>query len=142
DDEFGMTQSIKYGFTDDFFAELEVLEDDLGDGGNQGNGDLKLTAFYRIVRENGCMPAIATYATLRIPSGDGSSRVDGTLHGVVTKKINECFRAHLDGFIETANGDAGEDDRNRRHFQWGVGPGFDYQIDPCTTAVLNYLHKC
>jgi len=141
DDEFGLEQSLKYGITDDIFVELEVTEPSLGDGGDQGNGDLNLILFERVLRETDSLPAIGLQQEMRIPSGDGSSGVDGTFSLIFTKHLTDKVRAHLQGFIETANGSIGAGDDDRRHFQWGVGPGFDYQIDDKTLALINYLNR-
>jgi hypothetical protein len=141
DDDFSLKPSLKYGITNDLWVELEVLPLNLGDGGDQGNGDLALAVFYQFIHETDMLPAFAAWAEMRIPSGEGSSGVDGELHFNLTKTLFPKFRTHLEGFIETANGGRGDEDVNRRPFQWGVGPGFDYQIDDKTIAVLNYLMR-
>lgn len=141
DDDFTFTPNIKYGLTDDMFIELEVLPLNIGDGGDQGNGDLALQVFYQFLRETDTMPALGTWAEARFPTGDGSSKIDAEFHLNLTKTIAPRFRAHLEGFVETANGGRGDEDENRRSFQWGVGPGFDYEIDDKTIAALNYLHR-
>lgn len=141
DDSFTLTPSIKYGITDDLFVELEVLPINLGDGGEQGNGDLGLTVFYQCTHEDDVMPAIASWIEMRIPTGEGSSGVDAELHLNLSKSVATNCRAHLEGFVETANGGRGGDDENRRAFQWGIGPGFDYRISDQTIAVINYLHR-
>ncbi len=38
DDDFALSPNIKYGITDDMWAEIEVLPLNLGDGGDQGEG--------------------------------------------------------------------------------------------------------
>jgi len=141
DDDFSLSPNIKYGITDDLFVELEVLPLNLGDGGDQGNGDLSLQLFYQFLHESDAMPALAAWAEMRIPTGEGSSGVDGELHVNLTKTLAPKFRAHLEGFIESANGGRGDEDEDRRDFQWGLGPGFDYQIDDKTIGALNYLHR-
>ncbi|TWT44138.1 hypothetical protein RAS1_05460 [Phycisphaerae bacterium RAS1] len=139
DDNLLMSQSIAYGFTDDVFVQLEVIQPRLGDGGESGAGDMNLNVFWRAIQEQESLPAFMTYGTLRIPSGDGSSGVDGTLNGVLTKTFDK-FRVHFQGFIRTANGDIGAERYDRDHFQWGVGPGFDYQVTEDFLVVLNYLN--
>jgi hypothetical protein len=161
DDDVSLSLSLKYGITDDLFVELEVLPINFGDGGEQGNGDLALIVFNRFIRETEQCPAVAAWAEMRIPSGDGSSGVDGTFHGNITKSIiNPCFRVHFEGFVETANGNRGAEGgggasltsrsfffgsgetggEDRRHFQWGLGPGFDYQFDDKTLGLVNYIN--
>lgn len=142
DDDVGPSVSLYYGIDDDAFVELEVMQMNLGDGGDQGIGDLELTYFRRHIREGDVMPAFATRWSIRVPSGDGSSGVDGEAHFILTKTLAPNFRTHVDGFIETANGGRGDEDIDRRYFQWGVGPGFDYSLSDQTTLLMNYLHRC
>ncbi|MCG3126017.1 MAG: hypothetical protein CHACPFDD_00845 [Phycisphaerae bacterium] len=141
DDDTYLSPNIKYGITDDIFVQLAVLPLNLGDGDGQGNGDLELKVFWRAMRETETLPAFAAYAETRIPSGEGSSKMDIRLNGVVTKTLFERFRAHFKGYIESANGSRGDAEYNRRNFQWGAGPGFDYQIDDMTIANINYLNR-
>jgi hypothetical protein len=141
DDDFSLAVPIKYGITNDLFVELEVMPMNMGDGGDGGAGDLALQVFYQFLHETDALPAFATWAEMRIPSGDQSSGVDGELHFNLTKTLCSKFRAHFEGWIMTANGSRGEAEGNRRDFQWGVGPGFDYEIDAKTIAVLNYLMR-
>lgn len=158
DDDFGIGASLKYGITDDVFLELELLPLNIGDGGDQGNGETALILFTQWAHESGDMPAFATWAEMRIPSGHHSSGVDGALHFNLTKTLATNFRGHLEGYIMTANGERGgefnghddnwfnwgwgDDERaDRRHFQWGIGPGFDYQFDDSTIGILNYINR-
>lgn len=144
DDEFRMDQTLKYGITNSFFVELEVQEPNVGDGGEQGAGDLGIVLFKRFVKEvkGGDVPAVAGYAEIRLPTGDHSRNTDALLSGVVTKSLEWGMRAHFQAFIETANGGySDEDDDNRRDLQWGFGPGFDWEIDDKTLVLLNYLNK-
>lgn len=141
DDDFTFTPNIKYGLTDDLFIELEVLPLNLGDGGDQGNGDLALQLFYQVARETDTLPAFAVWVEGRFPSGEGSSGVDGELHLNVTKTLATNLRGHVEGFFVTANGGRGDEDENRRAFQWGTGVGVDYQINDQTICTLNYLNR-
>lgn len=139
-DSYGPVLSLKYGITDTFHAEIEVEQIKLGDGGDQGNGELALIVFKEWWKEAEILPAFATWGEMRIPSGEGSSGVDGELHFNLTKTLLPNFRGHLEGFLETANGArGGEDEAERRDFQWGVGPGFDYSFSDDTIAAVNYL---
>jgi len=141
DDDGYATPTIRYGVTDDMFLGLSVLPINFGDGDEQGNGDLNLIVFNRFLKETCDCPAIAGWGEVRIPSGDGSSKVDGTFHMNVTKTICPKFRAHMEGFVMTANGGRDQYDIDRRHFQWGIGPGFDYAFTENLMGVLNYLHR-
>jgi hypothetical protein len=139
DDSFRLTQSLKYGVTDDFHIELAVAEP-LGDGG-RGVGELELTLFNTFWHETEWLPAFAGLASMRIPTGYQSSGVDGTFSGILTKTICEPFRFHIQGFVQTANGEPGDFSGDRRHFQWGVGPGFDLKLWEGAVGVLNYLNR-
>jgi hypothetical protein len=139
-DEVELSQALYYGITDDLHVELEV-EEPLGYGG-EGVGELYLTIFNTFWHEGDVLPAFALSLTGRFPSGYESSGVDGKLTGMLTKTLFPRFRMHFQGWIMTANGAPGyEEDAERRDFQWGVGPGFDYEIRPGTLAVLNYINR-
>lgn len=141
DDNIGPTMSLKHGFTDDLFVEVELLPINIGDGGGQGAGDVALILFYQWLHETDGMPAFATWLEGRFPTGDGSNGVDGELHFNLTKTLAPCFRGHLEGFVKTANGIAGDgDEENIRNFQWGAGPGVDWDLSDQTVAVVNYLN--
>ncbi len=140
-DEVDLVQTLKYGFTNDFFIELEVLEPNLGYGGGYGAGSLELIAFDTLVREKEAIPAIAAYVDLRLPTGDGSSGVDAALNGVLTKSLTDKLRVNLQAFIETANGNPTSEDIDRRNFQWGIGPGVDYLFDDKTLGLVNYTNR-
>lgn len=142
DDNFGPILSLKYGLSDTMWVELEVEQINIGDGGEQGNGELELLLFKQWWDEEEILPAFATWAEMRIPSGEGSSGVDGDLHFTFTKQLAPNWRGHIDGFVETANGARGGADRAlRRDFEWGVGPGIDYSFSDDTIATVNYLHR-
>jgi hypothetical protein len=137
-DDYGPAFSLKYGITDTFHVELEVLPLVLGKGGDEGNGDLALIVFKEWWKEAEVMPAFGTWIEGRFPTGDGSSGVDGELHFNLTKTLLPHFRGHLEGYIRTANGNRGANDEDRRDFQWGTGPGFDYSFSDDTIATINY----
>lgn len=155
DDDFllGPRPSMKFGITDDLFIEAGVYPVNFGDGDHQGNGDASFKVFYRFLDETDDLPAVAVWGETRLPTGPGSSGVDADVNAAITKTLAPRFRVHLAGFVRTANGGRGMYDRteyladrddepaDRRHFQWGVGPGFDYQLDDQTVLVLNYLHR-
>ena len=142
DDDLSFGGSLKYGFDDATYLELEVIPINLGDGDGQGAGELELSLFHQWTSESDAPVAFATWANMRIPSGDGSEGVDGTLSGAITKSLGGNWRAHLNGYVMTANGAmGGEDDENRRDFQWGIGPGLDYQFNEDTIGTINYINR-
>ncbi|MBK9119869.1 MAG: hypothetical protein IPM18_09760 [Phycisphaerales bacterium] len=139
-DHFELQQSLLFGLTDDFHLELGLSEP-LGYGG-RGAPEGSLTLFGTFWHETDWLPAFGGSATIRIPTGYQSRGVDGTFTGTLTKTLFPKFRAHMAGFVETAHGELGyRDGLDRRHFQWGVGPGFDYQLTDSTLVLLNYLHR-
>ncbi len=153
DDDFGLGASIKYGYTDDFNIEFEFQPVNFGDGsdidgldgGDDGNGETALKAFWQIAPEQDIWPAIALSGTMRIPSGEGSSNLDGTLTMMLTKTVYSGVRSHLQGFVMTANGSRGDFDHDafggRENFQWGVGAGLDFMINDQNLFLINYSHK-
>jgi hypothetical protein len=152
DDDVFFGAALKYGFSDTTWLELEVVPINLGDGGDQGAGELELALFHQWTSESDSPVAFATWVDMRIPSGQGSSGVDGTLHGAITKSLGGNWRAHLNGYVMTANGEMGGDDddngswgdderADRRDFQWGIGPGLDYQFNEETIGTINYINR-
>ena len=142
DDDVSGALSLKHGCCDGSYIELELLPINFGDGGDQGAGELGLTLFHQWTTESNAAVAFATWASARIPTGDGSSGVDGTLNGAVTKSLGGNWRGHLNGYVKTANGIRGNgDEDNRRDFQCGVGAGIDYECSADTVATLNYLNS-
>lgn len=140
-DTYGPGFSLKYGITDTFHAELEVLPIEVGDGGGHGAGDIAIILFNEFWKEQDFLPAFGAWLEGRFPTGDGSSGVDGELHFNLTKQVATNCRAHFEGFIMTANGAHGENDYDRRDFQWGMGPGFDYSFSDDTIFNINYLNR-
>lgn len=140
DDDLFMNQSIRYGLTDAMFIELGVNEPNIGDGGNSGAGDLNVAVFYRCIEETDTMPAFGSYAVARIPSGDGSSKIDVKLQGSFTKTFDR-LRVHMQGFVASLNGHVGAASFDREYFQWGAGPGIDYQLDDGTLLAVNYTNQ-
>jgi hypothetical protein len=139
-DFFGMTQYLLYGITDDMNLEVTVAEP-MGYGG-EGVGELGLRLFNTFWHEGEILPAFGGAAQLRIPTGFGSSNVDGVFTGTLTKTLCSKFRANFQGQVAVASGAQGQNPvANRRPFQWSVGPGFDYQLCDNTLVLLNYLQK-
>ncbi len=139
DDDISIAGSLKYGISDSMFLELEGLPINLGDGGDQGAGDLAVILFNQIMRETETMPAFAVWAEMRVPTGEGSSGVDGEVHFNFTKELIGKLRGHLEGYVESANGGRGDEDENRRHFQWGTGFGADCKCTENMVLTVNYL---
>lgn len=171
DDDFKVTPSIKYGITDMINVELEVMPINLFDGteingvsgSNDGTGDLNLKLFFQVLAEKDLIPAIAVWSETRIPTGEGSEKMDQTFHVNMTKTVCKNVRWHMQHYIRSANGARGDGDRDwgwddqwyendrshgdeegigdRRHFQWGIGTGFDYAINEKNLLVFNYMNR-
>ncbi len=142
DDDSFFVGELAYGITDDAFVELRLLPINIGDGGDQGNGDVELEIFNRFVHETDVLPSIGLSLEGRFPSGQGSSGVDGEFGVHLTKTIVPKARGHVEGFVETANGGRTEEEEDEgRHFQWGVGVGFDYEFSEKLLGLLNYVHR-
>jgi hypothetical protein len=171
DDGFAVESSIKYGFTDTFYLELGVLPINLGDGTGigfsdsvryydvpvedlvwsdesepkNGNGESAIRAFWQFLPEEDVMPAMALSGEVRMPTGDGSNGIDGTLFLHVTKTLSEAVRGHFQGYLKAADGARGDLDRpvfgDRRHFQYGVGLGLDFALNEDNLLLLNYQNR-
>lgn len=143
DDDFYFTPSIKYGFTDTTYLEFEFLPIRLGDGGDHGAGETEITWFNQVWEESDSGPGGAYWLSARLPTGDGSSKVDASLHGALTKTFADNWRGHLNGDVETANGGIGSvnEEHDRRHFQWGLGVGVDYAFSEETLGLINYTNE-
>lgn len=142
DDDVAAGLSLKYGVFENTYVELELIPINFGDGGDQGAGELELTVFHQWTSESNAPVAFGTWASMRIPSGDGSEGVDGELSGAITHSLGSNWRAHLNGSVKTANGVMGDgDDSNRRDFQWSVGTGLDYQCDADTIGTINWINR-
>lgn len=165
DDDWNVGASIKYGITEDLFAEFAVLPVNIGDGnaiegysnhdggwwndrkgvGDSGNGESSVKLFWRFLREQEVMPAMAVWSEMRLPTGVGSEKVDFDLHFNMTKTIIERLRAHLTGWGRSANGSRGDYNDSffgsRRDFQWGLGTGVDYALNEENMLVLNYENR-
>ncbi len=165
DDDLSLSPSIKYGITDMINVELEVLplmffdgrEINGASGTQNGNGDLNLKLYFQLLCEQDYIPAVAVWSETRLPTGDGSEKMDQTFHLNLTKTVHECVRIHMQSYIRSANGARGDGDRDwdwtpdrwgsgetvgdRRHFQWGMGLGMDYTIDEKNLLVFNYMNR-
>jgi len=164
DDDFSMSTSIKYGYTDTMHIELELLPVVLFDGGDMGAGDLELTLFNQFSEEAGDWPAFAAWLAARFPTGEGSNGVDGELHLNFTKALGHGWRGHLEGFGRVNDGEHGDEGDNnhddvfsrvngrrlssifnnnegRRSFQWGTGVGLDYACSDNGLGIINYLNE-
>jgi hypothetical protein len=158
DDDVFAGLSLKYGVCENTYVELELIPVNLGDGGGHGAGETELTIFHQWTSESSSAVGFGTWASMRIPSGDGSEGVDGELAGAITKSLGGNWRGHINGWVMTTNGEMGDPDGDdsdvwdsdfwtgggdpgRRDFQWGLGVGVDYQCSADTIGTLNWINR-
>jgi len=122
----------------EFLRNMKLLLDlpfELGNGDIDGNADIGFGWQQRWVTENDRMPTLATLAEIRIPSGDDSSGVDGTLTGIMAKDLGPGT-FYINAFAKTVNGNNIE---NRRDFQWGFRTGYKWRLDQDISFIADYL---
>lgn len=117
-----------------------------GGGDNEisnGNGDVNFKTYCEFLSEAEAWLAAAFWTDLRIPTGNGSEKVDANFTLNLTKTIVEGVRAHIQGSLMTANGSRGDADifGDRRDFQYGIGVGFDFAIDDSNTVLVSYMNR-
>jgi len=121
---------------------VPVWVGDAGDipGQGDGNADTHLGTLWRVMDQNGYWPALALAGSIRTPTGDRSSGVDGEARLVLTNEYDSGIRSHINGFVATVNGNNDED---FRHFQWGLLAGLDGPLcaGGAVRWVADYLHR-
>ena len=143
-DDVSITPEIYWGPCDnvEVSAAIPVW---LGRGGdippdNDGNADITLGMLWRITEPEGHWPATALSTHIRTPSGRDSNGVDAELRLVLTNEYDSGIRSHLNGFVQSVNGNNDED---HRHFNWGVVLGLDGPLcgDGAVRWVADYMHR-
>lgn len=143
-DNFVLQPGITWGACDnvEIFANVPVW---LGDGGDRpaldrGNADTTLGFTWRFMEPADVWPAVALHASMRLPTGDDSSGVDGEARLILTNEYDSGIRSHVNAFAQSVNGD---NDPNLRHFQWGLVAGLDGPL--CGGGVVrwvaDYMHR-
>ncbi len=144
DDDFVVVPSLVWGLCNnvEVFASVPVWVGDGGDVGplDVGNADTMLGFTWRIHEPVDSWPALALGGSMRVPTGDDSSGVDGELRLILTNEYDSGVRSHFNAFAQTVNGD---NDPNLRHFQWGAVLGLDGPLcgDGAVRWVADYLHR-
>lgn len=144
DDDFVIQPSIVWGACEnvEVFAAVPVALGDSGDVGalEEGNADTTVGFTWRFREPEDTWPAMALKASARIPTGDNSNGVDGEARLILTNDYDSGVRSHLNGFIQTINGD---NDGDLREFGWGVVAGLDGPLcgDGAVRWVADYLHR-
>lgn len=173
-DNFVLTPMIVWGPVDNLELSLGVGAwlGDAGDMGpfDDGNYDTTIGLLWRFFEQSstkcgeGCLqlPSMALSASARIPTGCGSSGVDGELRLIMTYEYDNGIRSHLNVFGKSVNGDNHEsvssldqqamqvflqnDDRfelDPRHFQYGAIIGADGPLcaDGAVRWVADYMYR-
>lgn len=157
DDDYRYNLWLQYGVWDRHELVLK-LPVEIGDGGVSGNADISIGHQWRLLDEQGWMPAFAIYHEIRLPSGYHSSGHDYELRGVFTKSIiPEELRLHVNPFVKWLDPDNLLDNisryaltqtgRNRRdlnelsgrHFAAGTTVGMDWRMTDTATVNANYI---
>jgi len=163
DDDFVIIPHLVWGFAQNW--ELAISNSAwVGDGGDvgplqDGNYDSNLAILWRLADQNGWVPAIALQGAARIPTGDGSSGIDGELRLILTSDHDNGIRSHINAFAKTVNGNNDGSTRyvvdnifdvytdgdfpDNRHFQWGFVLGLDGPLcaDGAVRWVADYVHR-
>ncbi|MCH8147015.1 MAG: hypothetical protein IH987_03350 [Planctomycetes bacterium] len=116
-DDWLLTPSLVWGACEDVELSLTVKAW-LGDGGDvgpfeDGNYDTDLGVLWRLHEQTGFehkegylhLPSIALSGTFRIPTGDGSEKIDGELRLIMTYEYESGIRTHFNAWGKSANGD-------------------------------------
>lgn len=171
DDDFVVTPSIVWGAAEDLELSVSVPVW-VGDGGDVGviddiNYDTTVGVLWRIIGqsakcaqcEKGPFPALALSGSARIPTGCGSSGVDGELRLILTNEYDSGIRSHFNAFAQYVDREYGDEfgrrggmrgfgrrDRGRlepRDFQYGFVVGLDGPLcaDGAVRWVLDYMNR-
>lgn len=167
-DDFVLTPALVWGASENLELSFSV-DNWLGDGGDMGpfedgNYDTTLGVLWRVheqggkCSEPGCisLPSIALSASARIPTGCGSSGVDGELRLILTNHYDSGIRSHFNAFVKAVDGSnqedlavgsnwllADDDELDPRDFQWGIVIGADGPLcaDGAVRWVADYMHR-
>ena len=138
DDETTYLLTLDYGIAPMHHITIETTTIDLGDGGVNGNGDIRIGWHWQLLKEDDLTPAFALRNYIRIPTGYESSGVDYELRGLFSKSVADHVRLHFAPFLKSVNGDNIED---VRYFQWGAAIGTDWKITDKLDLVVDYVHE-
>lgn len=156
DDDFILTPHLVWGVAENWELAISngIWLGDSGDMGPQrdGNYDTNVALLWRFAEQNGNWPAMALQSRARIPTGDGSSGVDGELRLILTNTYDSGIRSHVNAFAVTVNGDNERSNRyaptfedlpDNRHFQWGFVIGLDGPLNADGSArwVADYMNR-
>lgn len=143
-DDAILTPSIRWGAWENLELSVTVPVV-IGEGGalpdgQDGNYDTFVGMLWRMSEQEGLWPAMGLSGTVRLPTGENSSGVDGELRLVMTNEYKSGLRSHVNGFAQSVNGDA---QRNLRDFQWGFIVGLDGPLcaGGAVRWVADYMHR-
>lgn len=138
DDDYSYELELEYGLVENHELILAGTFETLGDGRQEGNGDIELGWHWRLWKEDGWIPAFAMRNYVFFPSGTESSGVDYQFRGLFTKTIVEnAARAHANVFLTAVDSDEDEE----RDFQWKVLLGADHRLNDNLNLIIDYRHE-
>jgi len=156
DDDFIMTPHVVWGVAENWELAIgnAIWLGDSGDMGPQrdGNYDTHVGLLWRFADQQGYWPAMALSSGARIPTGDGSSGVDGELRLILTNTYDSGIRSHINAYAATLNGNNERSNRyidpnaeasDGHHLQWGFVFGLDGPLcaDGAVRWVADYVLK-
>ncbi len=138
DDQFILTPEIVWGATERYEMFLAVPTWVSGEP-NEGNYDSYVGGQWRLTDVQETTPAVALAWSMRLPTGEGSNGLDGTLRLILTQEFENEMRAHFNiwgSSVNTNNYDA-------RDFQYGAVVGLDGPLNDCGSLrwVFDYMYE-
>lgn len=107
-DDHIVTPALYWGFYENMELSIQVPVwlGAAGDAGGQedGNYDTHIGLLWRLINQEGYWPALALSGKARIPTGDGSSGIDGELRLILTNEYESGIRSHFNIWGKTFNG--------------------------------------
>jgi hypothetical protein len=137
-DDAILTPGTAYGLTDnlEWFTNTPTW---IGEGDDippdrDGNHDTYMGLTWRAIEQNGNWPALGFKGTARLPTGEGSSGVDGELRLLLTNSYASGLRSHINAWGKTVNGN---NDPDARSFQYGFAVGMDGPL--CANGAVRWV---
>jgi len=140
DGEWSYEFELEYGLAEDHELLFEIPAV-IGDGRIEGNADAELGWHWRLVHEDGGVPAIAIRNFLRIPSGVDSSGMEYTLKALATwTLVEDVAHLHLNPYIKQVCTNNGGDEEAQEDLVYGGSFGIDYALSEDLTLITDYRY--
>jgi len=166
-DDFAITPMLIWGVWDnvEMWVNVPIWVGDNGDRGaySDGNYDTNFGVQWKFLEQQGTwIPSMAVAGSTRIPTGQGSDKMDAEIRLIATNEYDSCIRSHVNLWLASINGtnnqtsqsfiDAGNDDTfadrqpgdftgYSRDLQWGLGVGLDGPIGDNLRWVLDTVYR-